>query len=187
MDMKKYWNDRYISGGNSGDGSYGEQAIIKANYVNNIIDKYNIHSVVDMGVGDGNQLDLLNINNYIGYDISDVIINRLKLKYNNDNTKTFKHVSEYTNMNTDLMLSMEVIFHLIDDDMYDDYMTMMFNSDSKYILIFTMDSDSSYINNAKHVKIRNILEWINNNTNEWDLIDKKFGFSISYFYLYKKK
>jgi hypothetical protein len=41
----EYWEQRYQSGGNSGSGSYNHLADFKANFINDFITKYNVHSV----------------------------------------------------------------------------------------------------------------------------------------------
>lgn len=187
FNAREYWNTRYRSGGNSGAGSYGDHSKIKSDYVNGVIKDYNIETVDDIGVGDGNQLSMLNVLNYIGYDISDVILDKVKSIYKNDPTKTFRHVDLYHDRSVDLMLSMEVIFHLIDDTMYLDYMDKLFNSNSKYILIFTMSGNDGDVI-APHVKIRDILKLYNvRYYNDWECLDVHHGFDISKFYLFKRK
>ncbi len=39
FNSKKYWNDRYVKGGNSGTGSYNELAKFKAHIINSFIEK----------------------------------------------------------------------------------------------------------------------------------------------------
>ena len=61
MDIKKkfdssiYWEKRYNTGGNSGEGSYNKFAEFKALILNNFIQEKNIKNIIDYGVGDGNQ------------------------------------------------------------------------------------------------------------------------------------
>jgi hypothetical protein len=43
---KKYWNDRYLMGGNSGSGSYNQLAQFKADIINNFIKKNLIKSLI---------------------------------------------------------------------------------------------------------------------------------------------
>ena len=76
FDSKKYWNDRYIKGGNSGKGSYNHLAKFKADVINSFIKHYKIKSIIDYGIGDGNQLKLFNTENliYTGIDVSRFII-----------------------------------------------------------------------------------------------------------------
>ena len=42
----RYWEDRYYYGGNSGKGSYFQEAIEKADYLNAKIKQFNIGSLV---------------------------------------------------------------------------------------------------------------------------------------------
>ncbi len=50
-----YWNHRYEQGGNSGSRSYNNLAYYKGKIINNFIEKNNIKSIIDYGVGDENQ------------------------------------------------------------------------------------------------------------------------------------
>ena len=70
FNSSKYWDDRYKKGGNSGDGSYNNLAIFKSQIINSFLlhTTNSIESIIDYGVGDGNQLSLLNLadKKYIG-------------------------------------------------------------------------------------------------------------------------
>ena len=74
FDSKEYWENRYKYQGNSGAGSYGKLAEFKAEVINEFINENNINNVIEFGCGDGNQLNLFNIKNYLGFDVSDTII-----------------------------------------------------------------------------------------------------------------
>ncbi|MEM6772492.1 MAG: hypothetical protein AAF597_18085, partial [Bacteroidota bacterium] len=65
-----YWEARYRKGGNSGAGSYGELARYKAEVINAFIEEHGIESVIEFGCGDGHQLGLLKMTNYLGVDVS---------------------------------------------------------------------------------------------------------------------
>jgi len=85
----EFWNEHYKNNGNSGTGSYHRLAEFKAEIVNQFITKEKIKSVIEIGCGDGNQLSLIHYNNYTGVDVSEVIVERNKKNYQNDNTKQF--------------------------------------------------------------------------------------------------
>jgi SAM-dependent methyltransferase len=97
-----YWDERYRDGGNSGQGSYGKLATYKAEIINDFIVKNNISSCVEFGCGDGNQLQLYKIDNYLGYDISETVLNLCRNKYKNDIGKTFKNITDYNYASVDL-------------------------------------------------------------------------------------
>jgi len=168
-DSSKYWMKRYANGGNSGIGSYGEKAKEKASYVNKIIDQYHIYTLVDLGFGDGNQLALLNLKNvkYCGYDISFDAVTKLRQLYYNDDSKCFDLIKNYNGKKHDLALSMEVIFHL-DNDNFSSYMDLLFKSSSKYVLIFSTNYNSKPDFHMIHHEIK---EYVESNQNDYKLID----------------
>lgn len=171
FNSSKYWNDRYVKGGNSGAGSYNNLALFKANIINNFIDKNKIQSIIDYGVGDGNQLKLLNTNTikYTGIDVSDVIVNKCKEMFNEDKDKTFINVNDIdTTLKADLVLSCDVIYHLIEDNVYLEYMNKLFSMSNKYVIIYSKNEN---INHAQHVKFRKFTDYIDEFLPMWNLIE----------------
>ena len=199
FDSKKYWNDRYTKGGTSGSGSYNKLAQFKADIINNFIEKNQIKSLVDYGVGDGNQLKLINTENliYTGIDVSEIIISKCKEEFKDDKTKIFIHSNNIDNeLKADLVLSCDVIYHLIEEQVYKEYMEILFSMSKKYVIIYAKNED---INHAIHVKFRKFSNYIESNLPEWQLIKhipNKFQQLIlgknndktspSDFYIYKK-
>lgn len=199
FNSKKYWNDRYVKGGNSGSGSYSNLAIFKAQVINNFIGKNKIESMIDYGVGDGNQLKLFNTENliYTGIDVSEFIISKCKEMFKDDKTKEFIHVDNIDNeLKAELVLSSDVIYHLIEDSVYEEYMKNLFSMSNKYVIIYAKNQD---VNHATHVKFRKFSNYIESNLPEWQLIKHipnkfpqlKLGVnnnktSPSEFYIYEK-
>lgn len=199
FDSKKYWNNRYVEGGNSGAGSYNNLAQFKGDVINNFIGKNKIKSIVDYGVGDGNQLKLINTEKliYTGIDVSEFIISKCKEEFKNDKTKTFIHTDNIDNkLKAELVLSCDVIYHLIEEHVYKEYMENLFSMSKKYVIIYAKNED---INHSIHVKFRKFSNYIESNLPEWQLIKhipNKFqqlklgenndNTSPSDFYIYKK-
>ena len=52
-----YWEKRYAASGTSGVGSYALFAQFKADVVNQFVATHGVHSVVEFGCGNGNQLE----------------------------------------------------------------------------------------------------------------------------------
>lgn len=80
-DEKEFWNARYQTGLNSGDGSYGAECQFKVQKIAEWFAKYSIISALDLGCGDGNLFQQLlqeygRLQFYKGVDISPVIIAR---------------------------------------------------------------------------------------------------------------
>jgi predicted TPR repeat methyltransferase len=126
FDVAKYWNDRYKSGGDSGAGSYGLLAIFKAEIINDFVEKNNINTVLEFGCGDGNQLTLANYHIYKGIDISEAAINICKNTFQNDLSKVF--LTEHDGTKAELVLSLDVLFHIIDEKELHEYIFNLFIS-----------------------------------------------------------
>ncbi|MDZ7859515.1 MAG: hypothetical protein U5O15_02400 [Candidatus Krumholzibacteriota bacterium] len=194
---ESYWKNRYEAGGNSGDGSYNQLAEFKADILNTFVFENEITSVIEYGCGDGNQLSLAQYTKYIGFDVSPNAISRcLKRFSNNDGTKTFKLMKEYDGETAELTLSLDVIYHLVEDDVFVDYMNRLFDSSERFVVIYSLDTDENPVDTAAHVRNRNFSKWIKDNKTEWNLIkyipnkypfngDTKSG-SFSDFYIYSK-
>lgn len=198
FNSKQYWENRYKSNRNSGAGSYGLLAEYKANIINDFIKEKSINSVVEFGCGDGNQLRMLTCKSYVGYDVSETIINICKEKFKNDLSKNFFLYDQYSGKKYDLSLSLDVVFHLVEDNVFEDYMKKLFNSSKKYVIIYSSNGDI-LSNSAQHLYDRNFTNWINENESNFVLIHKIINpykydpyiddgknTSISDFYIYER-
>lgn len=162
----KYWESRYLGGNNSGRGSYGELAAYKAEIINNFLTENNINNAIEFGCGDGNQLSLIHFKNYLGFDVSKTIIKKCKIKFKGDSSKSFKLLKFYANEKAELSLSLDVIFHLIEDDVFNEYMQRLFNASEKYVIIYSSNHDEKM---AIHVRHRNFTKWVEENRKDWQL------------------
>jgi SAM-dependent methyltransferase len=168
-----YWENRYAKGGTSGAGSYGRQAEWKAEIVNGWVAELGVTSVVDLGCGDGNQLGLAKYPRYLGMDPSENAVRRCIEQFRDDKTKSFlaynpANLSDPAGwLRGDLALSLEVIFHLIEDEIFDDYMTRLFDSAERYVVICC--NDTSDDEKAAHERHRDFTKWIAHNRPEWTL------------------
>lgn len=168
---EKYWEERYKYGGNSGAGSYNRLAKFKAEVINKFVIEHNINSVIEWGCGDGNQLSLADYPEYIGYDISEKAIDICCKKYENDITKKFFWCGKTNFENkikADLALSLDVIYHLVEDNVFQIYMDRLFDSSHRYICIYSCNYDK---NAEEHVRCRKFTDYIIKNYKEWKLIE----------------
>lgn len=194
---EKYWENRYKEGGTSGYGSYGRLAEFKANVVNQFIKDKGIERVIEFGCGDGNQLSLLQVKNYVGIDISPTVIDKCKDRFNHDASKLFLTNENYLEgpLKGALTLSLDVIFHLVEDDVFENYMSMLFGAAERYCIIYACDEDRLK-SDPIHVRRRKFTEWVSINLKEWRLMQircndyphdgsrnpKDLSFSNFYFY-----
>ncbi len=166
---EKYWVERYKKGGNSGCGSYGELAQYKADVLNNFVATNSINTIIEYGCGDGNQLTLAKYPHYIGFDISPDAVALCKKIFNNDPTKSFYLMSEYKEQSADLTLSLDVIYHLVEDDVFENYIRLLFDSSKDYVIIYSTNIITDRFSSA-HVKHRQFTGWVEANMLSWNLI-----------------
>ncbi|CAN5318973.1 hypothetical protein BH23BAC3_BH23BAC3_18000 [soil metagenome] len=167
---KSYWKERYKTGGNSGKGSYNELAEFKAHILNQFVLKYKINTVMEFGCGDGNQLMHCNYPVYLGFDISPDAIARCQELFAGDDSKTYKLMKEYNGETADLTLSLDVIFHLTEDQIFTEYMHRLFDASQKYVIIYSSNTDANSITDGAHVKHRKFSKWVKRSKPEWKLL-----------------
>lgn len=184
-----YWDNRYKNNGNSGNGSYGLLAKFKADIINNFIDKNNIHNIIEIGCGDGNQCELFNIDNYLGLDISPTIINYCNNKFKNNSKYNFKvYNNDYLNNEKyELSLSLDVIYHILHENEYKKYMEDLFNFSNKYVIIYSNNYSGHKI---RHMYTKNFTKDIENwfkNYKLKEIINQIYpNLSNADFYIYEK-
>ena len=193
---ENYWKRRYERGKNSGAGSYNNLANFKAEVLNAFVANNEITSIIEYGCGDGNQLSLAKYPKYTGFDVSPKAISMCTKRFAKDKTKSFKHVAEYQDETADLTLSLDVIYHLVEDDVFSDYMTRLFDSSNKFVVIYSSDTDQNTEDTASHVRHRQFSRWISVNKKNWKLIKhipNKYPYSGNHknssfadFYIYAK-
>jgi hypothetical protein len=197
----EYWEERYATGGNSGAGSYSNLAEHKADVINAFVDENGIQTVIEFGCGDGNQLKLGKYPHYIGLDVSPTIIRKCMAMFEDDKTKSFfvydsRAFRDRQNVfKVELSMSLDVLYHLIEDEIYTKYMNHLFDAGSKYVLIYS----SNFQRPQDHHEIDRVFtDWVAKNRPEWELfqkIDNKFKVdpndpvhsSKADFYFYRKK
>lgn len=191
-----YWIDRYESGLNSGRGSFGKLAEFKAEILNEFVLKNDLKTVIEFGCGDGNQLKLAAYQSYLGFDVSHTALSLCEETFMNDPTKSFKLMEEYQNETSELTLSLDVLYHLIEDSTFTDYMNTLFDSAERFVIIYSSDTDANPKGTAAHIKHRNFSRWVESNKPEWRLrtqIPNKYPFqgnsktgSFADFFIYEK-
>jgi SAM-dependent methyltransferase len=169
---KHYWERNYADGGNSGEGSYGKFAEFKAEILNNFVATHHVKSVIEFGCGDGNQLALANYPRYSGFDVSATALAACRKRFASDRTKSFKFVQQYNGEKADLALSLDVIYHLVEDDIYKAYMRKLFAASNRYVIIYSSDKRFNLGYKGTHVWHRKFTPWVKRNAPEWKLIQR---------------
>lgn len=151
----QYWEQRYRLGGNSGAGSYGKAAEYKAAVLNKFVADNAIASVIEFGCGDGNQLTLATYPSYLGLDISATAVERCRQLFQGDASKRFEVVTRYAGQKAELALSLDVIYHLVEDETLYQYLDTLFSSGTRFVAIYSSDVDDTE-RKLPHVKMRQV-------------------------------
>lgn len=151
FDAAAYWHRRYADGRTSGAGSEGTAAVAKAKMIDEVITGYGFTSVIDWGVGDGVVLGHLRSQvPYLGIDVAPVAVELLQARYGPEHpTRRFGLLREGAHQVRDLALSLDVLFHLVDDSTYQVYLASLFGSARAAVLIHANDHDGG--RTARHV------------------------------------
>ena len=127
-----YWDARYVEGGNSGAGSYGKFAQFKAQVLNDVFKRFGVRSVIEFGCGDGNQLKLLDVGDYTGVDISSEAVALCRRTFEGHGGRRFMTTAEYaaspSQFEADCALSLDVVYHLVEDRTFNLYMSDLFSA-----------------------------------------------------------
>lgn len=166
----QYWEDRYKHGGNSGAGSYGRLAEFKAATINKFVEANNIKTIVEFGSGDGAQLELARYPSYTGVDVSARAIELCRDRFKSDPSKRFilASSSEADTVTAELAMSLDVIYHLVEDSTYEHYMARLVAASEKYVCVYSSNADRT--SPDKHVRHRIFTNWMRENALAWELI-----------------
>lgn len=176
FDLEGYWEGRYAAGGNSGGGSYGDEAEYKAAFLNRFVREHEVKSVVEWGCGDGNQLALAKYPMYLGLDISRTAIAQCRERFHVGDGKAFSLIHTFMVSErpiSDMAISLDVVFHLVNDDDFERYMSNLFTSAKRFVVIYA--DNAHHFDPADHVRYRVYTDWINEHAKDWLLIDKRIN------------
>ena len=189
-----YWEKRYADGGDSGAGSYGEYAEYKADVLNEFVRTHDIDSVIEFGCGDGNWVSLAEYPEYIGMDVSESVLESCIQQFADDRTKSFLLYNPFCFHNegvlqADLVLSIDVLFHIIDDYMFEEALADIFEASTRYVILFSSNHDDPEPDTV-HMRHRKVTEYVVEAFPEFELIDtreNKYDTGVSDFYFYEKQ
>lgn len=168
-----YWERRYQAGGSSGVGSYGELATFKAEVLNGLIREHGVRSIIEFGCGDGAQLAHIDCPEYLGLDISATVLDRCRARFSGDATKRFcLYTSEFPRdvpgaARADLALSIDVLYHLVEEDVFARHLRDLFGSAERMVVIYSSDFERA--EPVPHVRHRAFSAWVEAHIPGWTL------------------
>jgi SAM-dependent methyltransferase len=161
-----YWEARYRAGGTSGAGSRGRLAQFKADIINALIAERHIATVIDLGCGDGGLLPLLRLPAYLGVDVSPTALVRCAARCPHLRFLPFDAID--TIAPAELGLSIDVIFHLVEDPVFGRYMAALFAHATRFVLIYASNVDRNW--SSPHVRHRRFSDHVAATQPGWKLL-----------------
>jgi hypothetical protein len=159
-----YWERNYQRGGTSGGGSYGALARRKAAFLNDFVREHRVNSVIEFGCGDGHQLSLADYPRYIGLDVSRSAVRLCKDRFHDDPAKSFFlydgscFADRCGVFLADLAISLDVVYHLVEDCVFEAYMAHLFAASRGHVIIYS--TDTVIAGTGPHVRHRPISSWV---------------------------
>ena len=190
-----YWDRRYRTGLDSGDGSRGALAEFKAGVLNAHVSDESISSVIELGCGDGQQLALARYPSYLGLDVSPRAVDLCLRRFGKDESKSFavydpsRTVRLQRHLQADLTLSLDVIYHLLEDSTYSAYLELLFGLSRRWTIIYSSDREAS--GSAPHVRHHRFTTDVSSRFPEFELVRKVANpypdRSFADFYVYRRR
>lgn len=168
ISSSQYWEDRYRLGGNSGAGSYNRLAKFKAEFINDFVEKNETSKIIEFGCGDGSQLTLARYPSYVGVDVSETVLEIVRAKFSCIDNYRFIYTNDVDNEpSADLTLSLDVIYHLVEDEAFNQYMRDLFRKSDRYVIIYSSNEEKDWV--SPHVRHRRFVEWVEKNAKDFRL------------------
>ena len=140
---------------------------------------------------------MINVKKYLGLDVSKKSIEICGKKFSEDKSKSFflydpnSFIDNSKLFTAQLSISLDVIFHIVEEEIFNKYIQDLFNSSRKYVIIYSSNTNKQKQKQGDHVHHRKFTEWIEKNIKNWTLIktinNKYPSESFSKFYIYEIK
>lgn len=170
-----YWQGRYTSGGNSGAGSYDQLATYKAEFINDRTERFNLRAITELGCGDGNQLGMFTVGKYTGLDVAKAAVERCKMLYRGVQGRRFALYrpgkTDPTRYKADAALSLDVLYHLIEDAVYEQHLSDLFAIGQRYVIIYAWNTNADDLTLPTHVLPRKFTDYISEHFPDWELAE----------------
>nr|WP_186363469.1 glycosyltransferase [Rhizobium sp. ACO-34A] len=160
----------------TGDNSNDPLTRYKGLVVNLFAQQKNLRSFVELGSGDGSHLPYFDFEQYTGFDVSQAAVARTKAMYAANPNFRFiwsgepeldweVHEQEY-----ECALSLDILQHLTDDEIFTDYMDRLFSLSSRYVIIYAPNFDAPGGDGALHARHRKFVDFVEQRYPQWTLL-----------------
>lgn len=167
---KDYWEKWHKKNLKLQDFEINSQLENKIKYLNSWIDQYNIDSIIDFGCGTSPYIENLKCKNYLGVDVSETAIKVCQNKFKNDPSKRFNLMNKRIEEKSIMTVSLDVVYYLVEDNVFNQYMLNLFNSSNRFVIIYSTNYNH-YNELIPYIKHRQITDWVKKHKKEFAMIN----------------
>jgi len=108
-------------------------------------------------------------------DVSRAAIGLCKSRFADDPSKSFflyegdSFVDRMGLFAADLAISLDVVYHLIEDQVFETYMEHLFSAGQRYVVVYS--TNQAMRDDAPHVRHRQFSLWVDDHCPQWRLTD----------------
>ena len=81
-------------------------------------------------------------------------------------------MSDYKEEVADLTLSLDVVYHLVEDDVFERYMSRLFGSSTCFVIVYSSNQNEQVETGAPYIRHRKFTEWVEENISGWRLMER---------------
>lgn len=177
FDSRRYWIGRYAGPDPGGWGSKGKLAEFKAGFLNRFVRERGVTSILELGCGDGEQLAEYDFPvPYLGLDVPTAIV-RCQSRFADDPLKSFGLLDDpdLAGERADLALSVDVIYHLVEDPVYEAHMARLFDSARRFVIVYSSDLEETPGDAGVHCRTRKFSSWVERERPGWVLTERELN------------
>ena len=128
---------------------------------------------------------------YVGLDVSNTAVEICQRQFADDPTKSFILYDGFSfperdgyRLTAEMTLSLDVIFHLVEDSAFEAYMMDLFKAADRYVIVYS--TDAVIPDDGPHVRHRNFSLWVAHNFPQWHLSQVVKGPELADFFVYER-
>jgi hypothetical protein len=100
-----------------------------------------------------------------------VAVDKCRQRFADDASKRFALLDDYDGTQADMSISLDVVYHLVEDDVFDQYMKRLFDAAARFVIVYSSNTDEQSDNRPAHVRHRKFTRWVSLYRPNWKFIE----------------
>jgi hypothetical protein len=148
---REYWDRRWRYGPPC-PGSNGAEAVAKAEWVNAVVRDLDVKTMVDGGCGDGSQALMFDVPVYLGVEVAESAYRfaARRLRACPNRAVVLAAPGTQLSVRADLSASLDVVFHLVDEYEYEEWLGNVFGSGRRFVAVHGTNYESEPEAHMRH-------------------------------------